>query len=131
MAVGLKEVRPPAPAEPPSPSSLRSFPRPGHRPKWPVWAKVCVALGGVLVVLAGTTMTAAYGLTAQLERHVKRVDILSDVPGQKVSSFTSGPLNFLVLGSDNRAADPSVGADTTGARSDTIMLVHIDKTLTK
>lgn len=131
MAVGLKEVRPPASAEPPSPSSLRTFSRPGRRPKWPVWTKVCVAIGGVLVVLAGTTMTAAYGLTAQLERHVKRADILSDVPGQKVSSYTSGPLNFLVLGSDNRAADPSVGADTTGARSDTIMLVHIDKTLTK
>jgi LCP family protein required for cell wall assembly len=40
-------------------------------------------------------------------------------------------LNFLVLGSDNREADPTVKADTTGARSDTIMLVHIDKTLTK
>jgi LCP family protein required for cell wall assembly len=131
MAVGLKEGRPSSSAEPPSSSSLRSTVRPKRRHKWPSWTKICVALGAVLVVLAGGTITAAYGLTAQVERHVKRADILSDVPGQKVSSFTEGPMNFLILGSDNRAADPSVGADTTGARSDTIMLVHVDKTLTK
>jgi LCP family protein required for cell wall assembly len=128
MAAGLKEVEP-ASAEPPSRSSLRPT-QLSRRAKWPVWTKVCVAIGAVLVLLAGGVMSAAFGLTAQVERHVKRADILGDVPGQK-SSYTEGPLNFLVLGSDNREADPTVRADTTGARSDTIMLVHVDKTLTK
>jgi LCP family protein required for cell wall assembly len=129
MAVGLKEGGPSASAKPPSFSPLLST-QLSRRPKWPVWTKICVTLGAVLVILAGGVMSTVYGFSAQVERNVKRADILSDVPGQK-SSYTEGPLNFLVLGSDNREADPTVKADTTGARADTIMLVHIDKSLTK
>jgi LCP family protein required for cell wall assembly len=127
MAVGLQQGRPPAADEPPSPRALP--PSTARRRKAPIWAKACVAFGAVLVILAGGALTAAYSLTARYESHVTREDILSDVPGKK-SSYSEGPLNFLVLGSDNRDADPTVKADTVGGRSDTIMLVHIDKTLT-
>ncbi|WP_084742163.1 LCP family protein [Cryptosporangium aurantiacum] len=128
MAVGLQEARSATPAEPPSPASSRS-PLPPKKPKAPPWAKVCVILGTVLVVLAGGTLTAAYGLSQRYESKLKRADILGDL-SEEQSTYTEGPLNFLILGSDNRTQDESF-AQNEGTRSDTIMLAHVDKTLSK
>ena len=127
MAVGLQEARSATPAEPPGPASR--LPAPPKKPKSPPWALACVVLGAVLVVLAGGTLTAGYGLTHRYESKLKRTNILGDSAEGK-SSYTEGPLTFLILGSDDRATDPSFAA-TEGLRSDTIMLAHIDKTLTK
>jgi len=128
MAVGLQEARSATPSEPPGPASSR-LPAPRKKPSSPPWAKVCVVLGAVLVVLAGGTLTAAYGLTHRYESKLKRADILGDLASEK-SSYSEGPLTFLILGSDDRATDPSFAA-TEGLRSDTIMLAHVDKTLSK
>ncbi|GAA3393854.1 LCP family protein [Cryptosporangium minutisporangium] len=128
MAVGLQEARSATPAEPPSPATFRS-PVPPKKPKSPPWAKVCVVLGAVLVVLAGGTLTAAYGLNHRYESKLKRADILGDLSDEQ-STYTEGPLNFLILGSDDRANDPDFAA-SEGTRSDTIMMAHIDKTLSK
>lgn len=116
------------PAEPPGPASARS-PRPPNRPKAPAWTKFCIAIGAVLVVLAGGTLSAAYGVTHRYESKLKRADILGNL-SDKQSTYTEGPLTFLILGSDDRKNDPSFAA-TEGLRSDTIMLAHVDKTLSK
>ncbi|TQS41447.1 LCP family protein [Cryptosporangium phraense] len=124
MAVGLKE----APPDAPGPAPIRSTTA-RRTPKAPPWAKACIIFGAVLVVLASGTLTAAYGLTNRYNSKVKRADILGNL-SEKQSSYTEGPLNFLILGSDNRVTDPSF-AKTDGLRSDTIMIAHIDKTLSK
>ncbi|EXG79002.1 LCP family protein [Cryptosporangium arvum] len=129
MAVGLEEARSAKPSEPPGPASARFTSLPPRKPKAPAWAKACIALGAVLMVLAAGTLTAAYGVTYRYESKLKRTDILGDL-SEKQSTYTEGPLNFLILGSDDRATDPSFAA-TEGLRSDTIMLAHVDKTLKK
>jgi LCP family protein required for cell wall assembly len=67
------------------------------------------------------------------DKKVSRADLLPDTAGtgltdqQRDENFKSGPLNFLMLGSDSRDDEPG-GGSSIGERSDTIMLVHIAKT---
>jgi len=115
------------PAQPPSRSwtggpggPVRPRPRGGRR--WLRPRRLLAILAGlvVLIVLAGvaTYFTVSSKLT--------KVDVL--VP----TSLTSAGTNWLITGSDSRAGltrqeenSLAVGHDISGARSDTIMLLHV------
>ncbi|MFI6355918.1 LCP family protein [Streptomyces sp. NPDC050743] len=102
-------------------------------------------LAGVLVLSAATTAWAYW----HLNHNIRSVDINSalgdDRPARAVvtpsasASATAGPLptgslNILVLGSDSRSGKANKelgGGDSSGARSDTAMVVHIDAGRTK
>ncbi|MFB7245368.1 LCP family protein [Streptomyces populi] len=103
-----------------------------------------LALAGLLVLGAGTAGWVYW----QLNRNIRSVDIDSalgdDRPAKAVvtpsspasasaspsaSPLPSGALNILVLGSDSRSGTVNAklgGGDSSGARSDTAMVVHID-----
>ncbi|WP_372443606.1 LCP family protein [Streptomyces adelaidensis] len=97
------------------------------------------ALAGVLVLGAGGAGWAFW----QLNDNIKSVDINSALgddrpaklqstqsPSASASPLPSGALNILVLGSDSRSGEENAelggGDETSGARSDTAMVVHID-----
>ena len=83
-----------------------------------------ISLGAVVVLLAGVALTAALYLRS-VDHSIKRIDAFDDVPAVSRPSPMAealGAENLLVLGSDTR--DPS---NTTGSRSDTIILVHLPK----
>ena len=92
-------------------------------------------VGVALLLVSVGTIGAAWAISARYEQNIKRADLLGDVPTTQRTDGTGssydpgddivGPLNFLVLGSDSRLADPSVQANTVGERSDTMMLVHV------
>ncbi|MFJ8009268.1 LCP family protein [Streptomyces fagopyri] len=98
-----------------------------------------VALAGVLVLSA----VGAGWVYWHLNHNIKSVDINGalgdDRPPKSVatpsasasaSPLPSGSLNILVLGSDSRSGKANAalgGGDSTGARSDTAMVVHIDE----
>ncbi|QFZ78793.1 LytR family transcriptional regulator [Streptomyces fagopyri] len=96
-----------------------------------------VALAGVLVLSA----VGAGWVYWHLNHNIKSVDIngaLGDdrppkpvaTPSASASPLPSGSLNILVLGSDSRSGKANAalgGGDSTGARSDTAMVVHIDE----
>ncbi|WP_433451963.1 LCP family protein [Streptomyces sp. CA-142005] len=102
-------------------------------------------LAGVLVLSAATTAWAYW----HLNHNIRSVDIDSalgdDRPARAVvtpsasASATADPLptgslNILVLGSDSRSGKANKelgGGDSSGARSDTAMVVHIDAGRTK
>ncbi|WP_329289794.1 LCP family protein [Streptomyces sp. NBC_01455] len=100
---------------------------------------VGLTLAGVLVLGIGTAGWAYW----HLNHNIRSVDIdgaLGDnrpakaVPtpssSASVSPLPSGSLNILVLGSDSRSGKANAelgGGDSTGARSDTAMVVHIDE----
>ncbi|MEU6278292.1 LCP family protein [Streptomyces populi] len=108
-----------------------------------------LALAGLLVLGTGTAGWAYW----HLNRNIRSVDIDSalgdDRPARAVvtppatasasarpsaSPLPSGALNILVLGSDSRSGAANAklgGGDSSGARSDTAMVVHIDEGRTR
>ncbi|GAA0811282.1 LCP family protein [Spirilliplanes yamanashiensis] len=101
---------------------------PVHSPKGhrrPTKKKVFLIVGLVLVVLLGGVTLAGGLYLKSVEGDIERVDAFEDVPEAarpQKEAAAKGALNFLVLGSDSR--DPENGA---GSRTDTIILVHLDK----
>lgn len=89
-----------------------------RRPKAPMWARVCVWLGAVIVILSGGSVAASKAILYRYESNIHKASLLGG--GDKASGTTlTGPLNYLLLGSDARPT-----GDTTG-RSDTIIVLHI------
>ncbi len=87
-----------------------------------------------LTVLAGGATAMVLTAAAKYDSNVKRIDagITANVAVTKsqprVRTHVDGPLTFLVVGSDSRAADPKDPKQFTadgGQRTDTIMLVHL------
>ncbi len=87
----------------------------------PWWAKTMAATGAVLMVLSLTTVGYAGTFLAQLNDAVASEDLLGNGRADATADIT-GPLNFLVIGSDMRD-------DWNSAHSDSIMIVHVNKTL--
>jgi LCP family protein required for cell wall assembly len=97
-----------------------------------------LVLAGALVLGAGTAGWAFWHLNA----NIKSVDINNALgddrpakavttpsPSASASPLPTGSLNILVLGSDSRSGEGNQelgGGNSTGARSDTAMVVHID-----
>lgn len=113
-------------ATPKKPGKPKKTKLPG---KDPLWAKATVAFGIVLVLAAGTALGAMQFLTNRFNHSVTQQTLLAPQarvtqPAQEAHNALTGPLNFLLLGSDLRADDPE-----DGQRSDTIIIVHIPATL--
>ncbi|MER6071865.1 LCP family protein [Streptomyces sp. NPDC001817] len=106
------------------------------------------ALKIVGLTLAGALVlgTAAVGWAYwHLDHNIKSVDINSALgddrparavvtPSAAASPLPTGSLNILVLGSDSRSGKANQelgGGDSSGARSDTAMVVHLDAGRTK
>ena len=95
-----------------------------------------LTMAGLLVLGAGAAGWAYW----HLDSNIKSVDInqaLGDdrpakamiTPSASASPLPTGSLNILVLGSDSRSGKENKalgGGDSSGARSDTAMVVHID-----
>lgn len=93
------------------------------------WRNFAIIVAILALVCSGSVVTAAFVLFNRYDNKVAREDILGDVPApqQVEERLEAGPLNFLILGSDSRGANQ--GSDPGGARSDTIMVVHLSKGL--
>ncbi|WP_128433169.1 LCP family protein [Streptomyces cyaneus] len=102
-------------------------------------------LAGALVLGAGTAGWAFWHLNANIksvdidnalgdDRPAKAVTTPSPSASASASPLPTGSLNILVLGSDSRSGEENKklgGGSSTGARSDTAMVVHIDGGRTK
>lgn len=109
----------PAPAAP----APAGAPRRGGAP-W--WAKLCVVLGALLLLSSGGTIAAIKLVSYRLDHAVSRQELLDNGAraGNRPAHTITGPLNFLLLGSDFRSRTPS-----DGQRSDTIIVVHVPRSL--
>jgi LCP family protein required for cell wall assembly len=131
----------PAPASPVSGESAARKPRPtppgkGPRKRGRKWfggryPTSSVALGGLACLLA--IVLVAGLLTAYLKYRevwdsITRVDVSADLHSSKLPPPDPNALNILLIGSDSRSGENgAIGGSTgiSGARSDTVMLVHI------
>lgn len=93
--------------------------RRANRHRSPVWAKVLMGVGAVLAVASFGTVGYARMMFDQVNDSLGSEDLIDTVdPGDDIT----GPLNLLMIGSDMRD-------DWVAAQADTIMILHIDKSL--
>jgi LCP family protein required for cell wall assembly len=98
-----------------------------RKAKSPWYLKTMIILGSVLIVVSGIGFALLYGLSSRYEGEVSRENILDGVPSHESSA--DGPFNFLVLGTDSRDSAENADLNSTGSRSDTILIVHVEKGL--
>jgi LCP family protein required for cell wall assembly len=92
----------------------------------PLWARLLVALGALLILVSGTTLVGGRYLLARYTSTIKQESLLGDAaatPGASGQVSIDGPINLLLVGIDERADDPA-----SGARSDSIIIVQVPAT---
>lgn len=94
---------------------------PGGRLKWRIVGWLSVLTAALLV--AGSL--TAYGLYRHLSGNMRQHDVLEQL-GDERPDKAGGVENILLIGSDTRAGQgDAYGADVSGARSDTLILLHL------
>ncbi len=91
-----------------------------RRRKDPWWARLCVVLGALLMVGSGGVIVGGKVLIGQATSSIQTTKLIGGpavVPGSNIK----GAINLLLVGIDQRPED----GDKLGARSDTIVIVHI------
>ncbi|SDD93374.1 LCP family protein [Glycomyces harbinensis] len=92
----------------------------------PWWAKAMVISGSMVMVVAGGGAIAAQVSLNLVNNSVNQEDLLGDQRVEAVAGADiEGPLNFLVLGTDERV---DAGGE---ARTDADIIVHVNKDLTQ
>jgi anionic cell wall polymer biosynthesis LytR-Cps2A-Psr (LCP) family protein len=87
----------------------------------PIWAKIVVGFGALLMVAALASGGYAKYMIDNVNDSVPTKDLgIKDDPGGDIK----GPLNFLLIGSDKRKSWSS-------SQSDTIMVLHVNRDLNK
>jgi LCP family protein required for cell wall assembly len=88
-----------------------------------------------LLLLCAAALAGTLWLRAKVEANIQRLPDtftgLTDRPAKPTSGPAADAMNILVLGTDTRSDAPTTGAEAPGwkpgqARSDTMMLVHLD-----
>ena len=80
-----------------------------------------LAGAGIFVLVVALGLGLAWW---RLEGNISRLDVTSDLGARPTAA--AGPLNILLIGSDNRAGEGVPGASlTSGARSDTTLVAHV------
>ena len=92
----------------------------------PVWARLMILFGVLLVLASGGAITATKIVGNRYDSVVKKGTLIAPEaragagPNEAPRSRLVGPFNYLLIGTDARADDP-----TAGQRSDTIIVLHI------
>ncbi|MER7002907.1 LCP family protein [Dactylosporangium sp. NPDC000555] len=99
---------------------------PGHDP---IWARLLIVLGVAIVLISGTAVAGVNLLNQRYTASVNQRPLLGENsragdPDETRHGDVEGPLNFLLIGSDQRALDPE-----DGQRSDSIIILHIPATM--
>src|SRR5258708_4369367 len=116
-------------AAPPPPPPTRDPPRrggdgpapPPRRPdlKDPRWAKLAIIFGALVMVVSGLVVAVPKIVSHWALGNVTQTDVIPpELKGQDIS----GPINFLLLGMDERTSGVMA---TEPVRADSIVLVHI------
>ncbi|GHJ46751.1 hypothetical protein Cs7R123_40930 [Catellatospora sp. TT07R-123] len=92
------------------------------RERSPVWAKLTVTLGALLMMVAGAAIVGIKSVVGDLENSIQVVSVL-DEAGKDTGpqgADLSGAIDILLLGIDVRATQ-----ERNNARADTILLLHV------
>jgi LCP family protein required for cell wall assembly len=93
-----------------------------RRRKDPLWARLVVIVGALLLTLSGTAIIGGNYLLMRYSNQVDQTQLLA--PEKHIS--ISGPINLLLVGVDERPTPP--GGVPEPVRADSIIIVHISAT---
>jgi LCP family protein required for cell wall assembly len=88
----------------------------------PLWARLLVIGGAMLMVLSGGLIVGGKALVAQVTGDVEKAPLLGEAGVSNAKALT-GPLNILMVGIDERPAN-----STDLVRADSILILHIPAT---
>ncbi len=91
------------------------------RRKDPLWARIVLVFGAVLVVASGGTLVAAQTLIAKANDSITQTSLLNGDAGGDGGNNIDGAVNLLLVGIDAREK----GSSVTSVLSDTIIILHI------
>jgi LCP family protein required for cell wall assembly len=94
-----------------------------ERRKAPLWTKLTIIVGVVLLVTSGTVIVGSRLLISHVTSDITQTTLIDGAAGAAAATRGNnidGPVNLLLVGLDERA-----GGDEEGARSDTIIILHI------
>lgn len=97
-----------------------------RRGRTPLWAKLCLIAGIVLVVGSGGSLVAGTVLIDHVNNSIQQDDLLGDGAPKHKPSDVKGPIDMLLAGSDMRNSWKSTGQKP---RTDSIMWLHIPASL--
>ena len=114
---GARNPRPRRPDEPPRTPPNRSKKTRASKPRIaPLWAKLSVIIGSVVMLTSGLVVVVPKVVAAFAFKDVEQLSILEGPP-----KSIDGPINVLLLGMDQRSGSEAEGA----IRADSIIIVHI------
>src|SRR5690606_21015307 len=91
------------------------------RRKDPLWAKLGIALGILVLVGSGLTVAVPKLAAAWFTSNIEQIDAIQD---EFIATSIDGPINFLLLGLDQREGEEAEDR----IRADSIVLLHIPAT---
>jgi LCP family protein required for cell wall assembly len=92
----------------------------GGKRKDPLWAKLLVIFGALLMLGSGGTIVGSKVLVAEATKSVSKQNLLGSGGTAAKHATISGAKNILLVGVDTR-----VGQSSMGSRSDSIIIMHI------
>jgi polyisoprenyl-teichoic acid--peptidoglycan teichoic acid transferase len=94
---------------------------PVRRPADPLWAKLCLIFGALVMVVSGAAVGVPKVLAAWATKNIPQAPM---IPKDQLAQSIDGPINLLLLGMDERTGKEAEDA----IRADTIIIVHIPST---
>jgi anionic cell wall polymer biosynthesis LytR-Cps2A-Psr (LCP) family protein len=91
-----------------------------RKPRDPLWAKICLIIGSMVMMVSGIAIVGPKVLASWATRGIPKADL---IPPEARGTNIDGAINILLLGMDERS-----GVTTEPIRADTIIVVHIPKT---
>src|SRR5512147_2786506 len=88
--------------------------------KDPLWAKLTLAVGALLMLASGATVVGGKVLLAHVSNTVQQQNLLGTLGAGGGADALKGDVNVLMVGLDTRASNP-----TMGSRSDSIVIAHV------
>jgi LCP family protein required for cell wall assembly len=86
----------------------------------PLWAKLTLALGALLVIVSGGSFVGGKILLSHVSNTIQQQNLLGDEAAGGGANAIKGAVNLLLVGLDTRDANPGMGS-----RSDSIVIAHI------
>jgi LCP family protein required for cell wall assembly len=94
-------------------------PRPAPSPRAPLWAKLCVAFGAIIMVVSGAVVVVPRLVANWATGQIPHEDL---IPTELRGNNIDGSINVLLLGLDERTSN------TEPAHTDSIIIVHVPAT---